>query len=150
MDKSAEQLREEIKGIIKDCLNKQFAKGTTENGTYIYYSEPIANQILSIFLDQTRDDCPECIAGKVFNQQHPSTLDDCSICLGTGKDPNSLWHPELLAVLKKDQRLPKNPYHPSAGSKDFEERFASEIGYGESQQDMLSANFKKIKEARCQ
>uniref|UniRef100_A0A6M3XYT7 Putative chaperone n=1 Tax=viral metagenome TaxID=1070528 RepID=A0A6M3XYT7_9ZZZZ len=103
-------------------------------------------QLVIKLLDQTRDDCPKCKGdGQVFNSEIWGGKFPCSPCDGTGKDPNSLWHPELLAVLAKDQRLPKNPYHPSAGSKDFEERFASEIGYGESQQDMRAANFKKIK-----
>ena len=45
---SSEKVREEVKRIIKESLNKQFAKGPTEDGTYIYYSESIANQILSL------------------------------------------------------------------------------------------------------
>jgi len=46
--------------------------------------------------------------------------------------------------LADDQSLPVNPYHPLPGSKDFDERFAREIGYGESQQDMLEQGWKKV------
>ncbi len=42
--------------------------------------------------------CPDCIDGKVFNQQHPSTLDDCPTCKGTGKITNRVkWDRELVA-----------------------------------------------------
>ena len=30
------------------------------------------------------DVCPECIEGKVFNMEHPGTLETCSACQGTG------------------------------------------------------------------
>ena len=40
------EIREEIKDIIKTSLNRQFAAGATADGTYIYYSESIADQIL--------------------------------------------------------------------------------------------------------
>ena len=45
-------IREGIKKIIKESLDEQFAKGTTENGTYIYYSEPIADQIITYLKSQ--------------------------------------------------------------------------------------------------
>jgi len=37
-----------------------------------------------LILDLKGDKCPDCIDGKVFNIQHPSTLDSCQTCKGTG------------------------------------------------------------------
>lgn len=46
-----------------------------------------ARQIRSALFKGDEEICPDCIDGKVFNIQHPSTLDPCPKCKGTGKKP---------------------------------------------------------------
>jgi len=61
----------------------------------------LARAIFSIFLDRTRDDCPEC-GGSGYSKG-----DYCLACNNTGKvgEPD----PKRLVVLAKDQSFPPLP-----------------------------------------
>lgn len=96
MDKTVEQLRKETNEIINSCdFHSPISRGR------------IREEILSIFLDQTKDDCPECGGFgvyPVYDKDTQLTYDySCSNCNGTGKVGD--WHPERLVVLKKGQGI---------------------------------------------
>lgn len=57
---------------------------------------------------------------------------------------NQILSIENLAIIDNEAELPPSCYHPLLGSKDFEERFAGEIGYAEAQQDMKSQGWRKV------
>lgn len=83
MEKTVKQLREELDEALS-C-----------RGFYIL--KEVQDKILSIFLDQTKDNCSEC-GGRGFVQFTPSLDKLCSNCDGTGKVGE--WHPERLEVRK--------------------------------------------------
>jgi hypothetical protein len=94
--KTVEQYREEIEPKQPHCFHQRECPVIVET---VY-------RALSIFLDQTRDDCPKCASRGWWllrNESHKEDEGDtirtiCVLCHGTGKVGD--WHPERLVVKK--------------------------------------------------
>ena len=86
-----------------------------------------------IKLEQLREKCPECYGeGELIDEGGCHNM--CNVCNGEGY----ILHPERLVVLDEDQDVPKHPERDNL--------FTKYGGYLEAQQDMLKANWRKIKE----
>lgn len=98
MDKTVEQYEQ----IITNKLALDFfvrclylPKGVT----VIDEARKEARWLMDIFLDQTKDDCPECKGEKsVWLGGNSNVFSPCPICQGTGKVGE--WHLERLEVKK--------------------------------------------------
>lgn len=100
MNKTVEQLKEQIDASLIDFINQyELVKRSEPTPLAITVRHNCLEEILSIFFNQTKDDCPECKGtGVRFRGNYNAGLwhHKCPKCNGTGKVGE--WHPKRLVV----------------------------------------------------